>query len=127
MARKRTCTACDGDYFKRVTVTLPSGKVRDTDFVYCCRCLVVFYTKPDREVQRPPNLPVDLLQAMSAAAIYEAMQKLPDPNSTDSDAVSIQHYVSYHGTVRFEFERATAGTEGATWRYWRAKAATKAN
>jgi hypothetical protein len=33
MARKRTCAVCDGDHFKRVIVTLPSGRDRDTDFV----------------------------------------------------------------------------------------------
>lgn len=124
MARKRTCSVCDGDHFKQVTVTLPSGKVRDTDFVYCCRCLLMFFRKPERDVSPPPILSIDLLRTLSAVAVSDAMRKLPDPNSAKSETVTIEHAVSYHGRVRIEFERATA--DDANVRYWRAKSASKA-
>lgn len=126
MARKRTCAVCDGDHFRRVTVTLLSGKARDTGFVYCCNCLLVFYRAPERKVSPTPILHVELLRSLSAAVVNDAMQKLPDPNTTETETVSIQHYVDYHGKVTLEFEHATAGAEGCTWRYWRAKTASKA-
>jgi hypothetical protein len=54
------------------------------------------------------------------------MRKLPDPNAVESETVTVEHWVSYHGKVYLEFERALAGADGATWRYWRAKSAIKA-
>ncbi len=72
----------------------------------------MFYRKPEREAQPPPILSIDLLRTMSAGAINDAMRKLPDPNNTESESVSVEYVASYHGKVRIEFERATAGTEG---------------
>lgn len=108
MVRKRTYSVCDGDHFKQVTVTLPSGRVRDTDFVYCCRCLLMFFRKPEQTAVPPPILSIDLLRTLGAVAINDAMRKLPHPNAAESETVTTEHYVSYHGKVKREFERATA-------------------
>jgi hypothetical protein len=125
MARKRTCAVCDGDHFRQVTVTLPSGKTRDTDFVYCCRCLLMFYRKLERELDAPPILSIGLLRTLSAAVISDAMRKLPDPNKCDTDSVSSEHWVDYHGKVKIEFERTTGESNGHTWNFWVAKTASK--
>ena len=56
MARQRYCPVCEGDHFKKVVITLPSGRARETEFNYCCRCLLVFFQ--DRPRAAPAARPV---------------------------------------------------------------------
>ena len=73
----------------------------------------------------PPILSIELLRTMSAAVINEAMRKLPDPNKTEQNTVSIERYVDYHGKVKIEFELAISESGGNSWRFWTAKSASK--
>ena len=88
--RQKICPACNGTHFKRVIVTLPSGRDRDTVFVYCCRCLLVFFRPEDKSDNIiKPNyaryVPADLVDTIKRA--------LPDPTQpTTSDSLT-EHYL----------------------------------
>ena len=86
----------------------------------------MFYRAPERRVSPPPILHVELLRTLSASVINDAMQKLPDPNTTESDKVSVEYYADYHGKVNLEtIEGHSRGPAGPPGRYRRAKAATR--
>ena len=126
MARTKHCPVCAGDHFRKVCVTLPSGKMRETDLVYCCRCELTFYRPSEKEARvkhssKPDtSAPADVpfLARVPAADVSVAMAKLPDCNNAKDDVCLVTVDTVSHGPVRFTFERKTAKHHRHRHHFW---------
>jgi len=127
MTRKIVCRVCDSERFRKVVVTLSSGKNRVTDFVYCLRCTAMFF-RPDN----PPVSPAPIVESnvsnfthhipvnMTAALI----STFPDPNvaKIDSKAVHYSHETFGHLLLMFKVVEAKhLGGDNKMWQLVKAK------
>lgn len=105
MARYRVCPVCSADHFKRVTVRLPSGRDRVTDFETCSRCSTVYF-QPETSPFAPGSTQPDCRRHVSAEIVAAIVKALPDPalpTTEDELAEYYQHPV--HGKMALKFKR----------------------
>ena len=134
MARTKYCPVCAGDHFRKICVTLPSGKTRDTDLVYCCRCELTFYRPPEKAQQPKPAVKADtsksaaripFLACIPAADISLAMAKLPDCASAKDDVCCVTVNTASLSPVQMTFERKTAKHHRHRFQFWNPSHAEK--
>jgi hypothetical protein len=127
MARKIVCPVCDGERFRKVVVTLPSGKDRVTDFEACLRCATVFYRPEPRQERIERN--IRNYTSFVAAEVSSTIAKsFPDANMATVEMQSAYYKHPTFGCLVLTYKRKEiVGTNetGMQWHLVEAKRLTE--
>lgn len=118
MPRKIVCRICDSERFRKVVVTLPSGKERVTDFDYCMACRTVFFRPEQRDrvgqYQTLSNfkghVPVNMIAAM--------VSTFPDANTTELTEKSVHYGHDTFGRLVLKFQVRDAHHLPGQQKHW---------